>query len=399
MSNLTQNAIPRGIQAVRAESNIVELIKGVNTAFSEFRVTNDTRLDTIERQLEQDATIAASRQMGNFDSTKPASKFQAHYSQKPDYQASNEPVTTADFLRGVAGMKTTEAVRAALSTGTGTAGGYTVPSRLAPQILDQLQNQSATLQAGARIELIEPASTYTFACTDTLPTASWRTEAGNVVESDPGFRAAVASPKSLAFYFRMSRELLQDGRDLDRALNVAIAQAFAGAIDSAGLIGSGLSPEPRGIANTAGVHSVTNGTNGASLTSFAKILEAYATIASSDHNAPTALIAPHRDVLKLAGLADTLGQPLNRPPVLNAMQMIGTSRLPINLTAGTSTDTSQIIVGDFAELVYVTRENLTIGRLNEHFALTGEVAFVCHARVDVGVLRPKAFAVISGVRA
>jgi len=135
------------------------------------------------------------------------------------------------------------------------------------------------------------------------------------------------------------------------------------------------------------------------LTSFAKILEAYTAIVSSDHNAPTALIAPHRDVLKLAGLVDTLGQPLNRPPVLSAMQMIGTSRLPVNLATGTSTDTSQIIVGDFQELVYVTRENLTIGRLNEHFALTGEVAFVCHARVDVGVLRPKAFAVISGVRA
>ena len=393
------NTVPRGLQAAHAESSIPELIKGVNAAFSEFRAANDTRLDTIERQLEQDATLHAAHQMGNFASTKPASKFAAHYAAKPDYEASNEPISTADFLRGVAGMRTTEAVRAALSTGTGTAGGYTVPSRLAPQILDQLQNQSATLQAGARIELIEPASTYTFACTDALPTASWRTEAGNVQESDPGFRAVVAAPKSLAFYFKLSRELLQDGKDLDRALNVVIAQAFAGAIDRAGLIGSGLSPEPRGIANTVGVNVVTNGTNGASLTSYAKLLEAYASIVSSDHNAPTALIAPHRDVLKLAGLADTLGQPLNRPPVLNAMQMIGTSRLPINLTAGTSTDTSQIIVGDFAELVYVTRENLTIGRLNEHFALTGEVAFVCHARVDVGVLRPKAFAVISGVRA
>ncbi len=104
-------------------------------------------------------------------------------------------------------------------------------------------------------------------------------------------------------------------------------------------------------------------------------------------------------MLKFAGLTDTLGQPLNRPPVLSAMQFIGTSRLPVNITTGTSTDTSQIIIGDYKELVYVTRENLTIGRLNEHFALTGEVGFVCHARVDVGVLRPKSFCVISGVRA
>ena len=76
------NTVPRGLQAAHAESSIPELIKGVNAAFSEFRAANDTRLDTIERQLEQDATIAASRQMGNFD-TKPASRFQAHYAAKP----------------------------------------------------------------------------------------------------------------------------------------------------------------------------------------------------------------------------------------------------------------------------------------------------------------------------
>jgi len=377
---------------------IENVIPALTQAFGEFKSAQNDRVSAIEKQLELDATKAAYGQMHGTDASK-VSKFQAHYAAKPDYQASQEPVTTADFLRGVAGMKTTDAVRAALSTGTGSAGGYSVPSRLAPAILDQLQNQSATLRAGARIELIDAASTYTFAATDTLPTAAWRLESGNVAESDPGFRAVVAAPKSLAFFFKCSRELLQDGQDLDRALNVAIGQAFAKAIDAAGLIGSGTNPEPRGIANTVGVHAISNGTNGASLTTYAKILEAVGAIMTSDHAQPTALIAPHRDVLKFAGLADTLGQPLNKAPILSAMQMIGTSRLPTNLTVGSSTDCSQLILGDYSELVYVTRENLTIGRLNENFALTGQVGFVCHARVDVGVLRPKAFAVVSGVKA
>ena len=377
-------------------TDVKAVIDTLQNSFQDFKAEYDNRHATLQKGVEE---LAIRNAFAGPTVSPNVSKFQAHYSQKPDFQASNEPMTTADFLRGVAGMKTTEAVRATLSGGTGAGGGFTVPSRVAPAILDQLQNQSATLQAGARLELIDAASTYTFACTDTLPTASWRAESGPVLESDPGFRAVVAAPKSLAFYFKVSRELLQDGVDLERALNTAIAQAFAGAIDRAGLIGSGVAPIPRGIASTVGVHAVSNGANGASLNSYAKLMEAYGLIVGSDHAAPTAQVASHRDVMKLGGLVDTTGQPLNRPPVLSPLQFIGTSRLPTNLVTGTSNDTSQIVVGDFSELVYVTRENLTIGRLNESFALTGEVGFVCHARVDVGVLRPRAFAVISGSRA
>ena len=72
------NTVTRGIQAVRAEANIAEMIKDVNVAFSEFKAANDTRLGVIEKQLIDDATVAAAHQMGNFDTTKPASKFAAH---------------------------------------------------------------------------------------------------------------------------------------------------------------------------------------------------------------------------------------------------------------------------------------------------------------------------------
>ena len=40
----------------------------------------------------------------------------------------------------------------------------------------------------------------------------------------------------------------------------------------------------------------------------------------------------------------------------------------------------------------------SIQLLNELHAATGEVGFVCHARVDVAVLRPSVFAVVTGVK-
>ena len=398
MSNLTQNAIPRGIQAVRAEANIGQVIGELNTAFADFRNKNDTRLDTIERQLEQDATVAASRQMGNFD-TKPASRFQAHYAAKPDFQASSEPVAMQDFLKGIAGLKTTEGVRAALAGGVDTTGGFTIPSRLAPSVLDAMTAQSSVLTAGAGLTLIEPSQTFTTAAVDTVPTAAWRAESANIAESDPAFRAILAAPKSLAFFFKISRELLADGSDISRALTTAIAQSFALALDAAALRGSGTAPTPRGLLNTAGVHAVTSGANGATLANYNKLFEAVTAILSADHGMPSAAIMNPRSLVKLGSLLDTTSQPMQVPGMLQPLKLLQTSQIPVNLNVGTSTDCSEIYLGDFTQMQFIVRENVSIQLLRERFAETGQLAFVGHVRADVAVMRPKSFAVISGVRA
>jgi len=394
---MNENTTPRGIQSVRAESNIPELIRGVNAALGEFKAKNDTRLDTIERQLEQDATIAASRQMGNYD-TKPASKFQAHFAAKPDYQASSEPVEMQAFLKGIAGLKTTEGVRAALAGGVDTTGGFTIPSRLAPSILDAMTAQSSVLTAGAGLTLIEPSQVFTTAAIDTIPSAAWRAESGSIAESDPAFRAILAAPKSLAFFFKISRELLADGTDLSRALTTAIAQSFALALDAAALRGSGTAPTPRGLLNTAGVHSITSGANGSALTNYSKLFEGVTSILSADHSIPTAAIMHPRSLVKLGSLLDTTNQPMQVPGMLTNVKLLQTSQIPVNLTVGASTDCSEIYLGDFTQLQYIMRESVSIALLREAFATTGELGFVGHVRCDVAVLRPKAFAIITGVR-
>jgi len=395
---MNENTTPRGIQAVHAENSLPELIRGVNVALGEFKAKNDTRLDAIERQLEQDATIAASRQMGNFD-TKPASRFQAHYAKKPDYLASTEPIGMQDFLRGVAGMKTSEPVRAALSSGVGSEGGFSVPSRLAPQILDAMTAQSSVLTAGAGVELIDAASTYTTVIVDSVPTAAWRSEAGSIAESDPSFRGAVGVPYSGAFYFKISREVLADGQGLDAALTNVIGQSFAILLDGAALRGSGVAPVPRGLLNTTNVHAVTSGANGTALTNYSKLFEGVTSILSADHAMPNAAIMHPRSLVKLGSLLDTTNQPLNVPTMLQGVKLLQTSQIPTNLVVGTSNDCSEMYLGDFTQMKFIMREVVSIQLLRESFALTGQLAFVGHIRADVVVTRPKSFAIISGVRA
>ncbi|XAH21638.1 phage major capsid protein [Xylophilus sp. GW821-FHT01B05] len=329
-----------------------------------------------------------------------ADDVRSHYAGRSAAQsATTERFDLHDFVRGVAGMQTTAAVSASLSVGTDSSGGYAVPSIVMPGILEALMPASALLQAGAGIvPLDNGAKKFTFAAVDSVPTAAWRLENGDVQESEPTFRAVTAAPKSLAFYFKVSRELLADAGNMTAALTLAIAQAFAKELDRAGLRGSGTEPEPRGILNTPGVQVVANGANGAALAGYGGFFTATAALLGVNASVPTAAIMSPRSLVKLGGLVDSTGQPLRVPGMLENVKLLATPAIPDNITTGTSNDTSELYLGDFSRVVFMMREQMSIQLLREAFATTGQIGFMCHVRADVAVTYPQALAVVKGVR-
>jgi HK97 family phage major capsid protein len=324
--------------------------------------------------------------------------FTRHYAKKSGDE-DLQGLTFGDFVRGAANLNTSAVARKALSIGTDTTGGYAVPSMLMPDILAALVPQSALLSAGAGIiPMDEGAKTYTTAAVNAIPTAAWRLENGAVAESDPTFRAVVAAPKSLSFFFKLSRELLADAPNLENALRFAMAQSFSKALDSAGLRGSGTDPTPRGLLNVAGIQTVANGANGTALASYANFFSAAQAVLQVDGPMPTAAIMSPRSRVKLGSLLDTTNQPLNVPPMLQQMLQLSTSQVPNNLTVGSSTDCSEIYVGDFSLVSFIMRESVSIQPLSELFAGNGQIAFVGHVRADVAAWYPQAIALITGVR-
>lgn len=328
-------------------------------------------------------------------------KSAARSVQTPAFFSGSTPVDLGEFARGVLGLPCHEAIRASLATGVDADGGHLVPSVVMPRILEALVRASTLLQAGAGILPLEAgAKQFTVAGIDTLPQAGWREEGGTVPVSAPTFRAVIAKPKSLSVIVKMTRELLADAAQLGDALTTALAQAFAAEMDRVGLRGSGTDPEPRGTKGTTGVHAIANGTDGASLATgrYGKFHEAMQSILQANGPTPRAAIMSPRSQIVLGGQVDTTGQPLAVPPLLRELLMLSTSQIPDDQTVGGSNDCSDIYLGDFSRLFFAMRENLSIARLSELYAGTGEVGIVAHARVDVLVTYPKAMAVISGVR-
>ena len=328
--------------------------------------------------------------------------FRAHYASLGNgAMRGEEPPRLDDFLKGVARMKTTPSVQNALSVGTDSNGGYAVPSVVMPGILEALVPASALLTAGAGIiALSEGAKSFTTAAVDSIPTAGWRLESGTVPESSPTFRAVVAVPRSLSFFFKCSRELLMDAPNINGALYQIIAQAFAKELDRAGLIGTGTAPEPRGLLNTTNVQSVTNGAKGASLVSnrYANLFSGVQALLQADAPMPTAFIMSPRTKVGFAALVDSTTQPLEVPAMLADIPMIATSQISNALTVGTSSDCSQIFMGDFSRVSFMMREAIHIQLVDQLYAGTGEIGFFAHIRADVAVQYPKAFAVVTGVR-
>lgn len=338
-------------------------------------------------------SIVVNREAEGLQVLRTAQDFRSHYNTK------DAPMKLSAFLRGVARMKTTTEATRALSLGTDTAGGYAVPRVVMPEILAALVPASSLLSAGAGIvPLDDGAKDYSFAAVDALPVASWRFESGLIAESEPTFKNIVVTPRSLSFVVKISRELLADGRNVESALQLAIAQAFAKETDRVGLRGLGVAPEPRGLLNTVGINAVTNGAAGAVLAGYANLFSAVQGILQADAPMATAAIMAPRSLVKLGALVDTTGQPLMVPTMLKDVQLLSSSQIPINLTVGASTDCSEIYVGDFSKMIFGMRETLNIQLLEETYALNGQIGFLCHARMDVAVLYPKAFALVTGVR-
>ena len=328
-----------------------------------------------------------------------ADEFRAFYAaESPDFEP-EQRFGVGDFFRAVAGMRAPEAAQRALSVGTNSAGGYTVPNSLMPNIMASLVPVSSLLMAGAGIiPLDSGAKTMTWPAVSTIPTAAWRAEGGTVAATDPVFRAVVATPQSLSFRIDLSRELLADSEGLDAALQIAIAQSFAKEMDRAGLRGSGTAPEIRGILNTSGIQAVTNGTNGASLANYSNIFSAVQAILQADAPMPTAAIMSPRSLIRLGGLLDSTSQPMRVPDMIKPINLIATSQVPNALTVGTSSDCSEIYLGDFSTVSFVLRESPSVFLSRDLLAGTGQVSFICHARLDLIVRYPAALALVTGVR-
>ncbi|APY91878.1 phage major capsid protein [Burkholderia pseudomallei] len=406
---------PRGIQSVRAEvspGEVKAMLDTIGPAFASFRESVKADIEELRGGMDKMAIKMAGREMnGGADDAAAqqeqqpvhastglrGSQIGAFYRNRAQAAAAGafDPRANfgiADFIRGAAGMSVGDGVRAALSEGVGKDGGYAVPDVVMPRILGAMVRSSALLAAGASILPLDAAKSVSIAAVDKLPEPAWRNENAPVAIGGPAFRAVTATPRSIAIAVPISRELLADAVDMNRAVTLALAMAFSKAFDRAALVGSGNVPEPLGLYGMDGVKKIQQ--IGAKF-GYADMLAAYQAQTEADAPAPTSIIMAPRTLVGLAGLVDSTGQPLNAPALLDGVTRRTSVGVPTNL--GDGSNKSLAFIGNFNTVQFVLRENFNVRLLQETASSNGQLVFLCHARFDVVAQYPDAITVIEGV--
>jgi HK97 family phage major capsid protein len=287
-------------------------------------------------------------------------------------------------------------VKAALEGGTGTLGGFTVPTEITREFWDMLRARSVFIQAGAGTVMLNGVTRMIVLTKDA--TAVWRNENQSIGDHDIEVGAFELNPRSLSALVKVSYELLADSANIEEILTSALLGALSLELDRACLFGSGTQNQPVGLYNYPGIGALSQGTNGAVIANYDPLLDMLYELELANSAPPTAAIWHPRTARDLRKRKDTTNQPLMAPDPISGLPKLATTSVPINLTQGTAVGVaSPILMGNFGDAVLGMREELVIQKLDQTFAANGQVGFWAHLRADVGFARPKSFVKLDGV--
>jgi len=309
-------------------------------------------------------------------------------------------LSIGEILRAMVVGPKSDLERRALSEGTDSAGGFTVPDIVMATFIDRLRSAIVCIRAGAvTVPLSSDITKIARLLAD--PTVAWRAENAAVSESDPTFEAVTFAPKSLDVQFKVSRELVEDSMNIETMLETALLRSFAVEIDRACLYGAGTSNQPMGLRNLTGVNQVVmgGGTTAAQLLGFEKPIDALAALWTANVPSATAMLMAPRTLATLSKLreAATSGQQLIAPSVLTAFPWLQTTSIPISETQGASTTSSSLFFGDFSQMMLGIRTSMQIEVARELYRGNYQFGFFGHMRADMQVTHPEAFARLIGI--
>ena len=207
----------------------------------------------------------------------------------------------------------------------------------------------------------------------------------------------------------MSIELLEDAANAASIIESSLQAQLGLKLDQAILAGTGASAEPTGIRNHASVNTITSvGTP----TSYSQLTSAIKSIFESNYDRELrdiAWVTNPRDGATYDALADTTGQPLRPTPWASDLRRFSTTS--ISTTEGGGSNESYMLIGDFRQClvgmrttgvnIEVLREGTVSDSSGDEWNATTQLLRHVRAymRLDVALLRPSWFTVLSGVTA
>lgn len=327
------------------------------------------------------AKRAADEAIKAYEAKAPAIKSAGLAGMKSDEPAADESAVKSAFTAYVR----TGAIKAAMQVGTASEGGYLVPQTYSNELIRAMTEESVLRAAGARI--IPISGTQGFK----VPTLT-NSSAATLTAEEAAFNEAEATVGEITFVpnkytklVKVSDELLDDSR-IDVTSQILVpdaAQAFAAAENSAFVSGTGAG-QPQGILTGASL-----GKTAASATAIT-FDEIYDLIGSVfyGYRKNAKFLMNDATLTAVRKLKDSTGQYLWQPSNQAGVpdKLAGYPVYVLNTMPTIATGNKTILFGDFNYFWIADIGSMAMQRLNELYAVQGQVGFRWFKRVDSRVM-------------
>lgn len=277
----------------------------------------------------------------------------------------------------------------ALKTGSDPDGGYLVPDEFEHQLIQKLQEANIMRTIGHVIQT--NSGEHKIPVVASEGTAAWLDEEAAYTESNPQFIQVSLSAHKLGTLIKVSEELLNDSAfDLMSYLSGEFGRRLGNAEEQAFLTGTGTN-QPTGILNdTNGASAGVTAAKADALT-FDDLIDLFYSLKSPYRQ--NAVFVMSDDTIKaIRKLKDKNDQYIWQPSV-----QAGQPDMILNRPVYTSpymptlaASAKPILFGDFSYYWIADRQGRTFKRLNELYAVNGQVGFLGSQRVDAKVILPEA---------
>lgn len=282
----------------------------------------------------------------------------------------------AAFIEFVRGNHVPD-VRAALSIGTDSEGGYTVPESWARTLIAKLTDYVTMRQI---CDVITTSETQNLPLVADNGAAGWLDEAATYPESDIAFGNLQLGAHKLGRIMKVSEELLQDtGYPLEQEIARIFGLTFGLAEEAAFVTGDGTG-KPTGILVSADVGKTAAGASAITYDEAVDLVHSVREVYRMNAN----WLMKDSTAAMLRKLKSAEGVPLWQPSLQVGQpdQFLGYAVRTTEAMPAVATGVKSIAFGDFRNYRIGDRGGIFMQRLNEKYADTGQIGFRMRKRVD-----------------
>jgi len=309
-------------------------------------------------------------------------------------RASNEYKSAFwNAMRTRAGEGLDPTIRNALQVGTDTEGGYLVPDEFERTLIEALTEENI-FRSLAKV-ITTSSGDRKIPVVASKGTAAWIDEEGTITDTDDAFNQVSIGAYKLATMIKVSEELLNDSVfNLEAYIAKEFGRRIGNKEEEAFFIGDG-SGKPTGLLAATGGAQL--GVTAASATAITvdEVLDLFYAL-KAPYRKKAVFIMNDSTVKAIRKLKDGQGQYLWQPSLQAGTPDTILNR-PIYTSAYLPTIASaakSIIFGDLGYYWVADRQGRVFKRLNELFAVTGQVGFVATQRVDGKLILPEAVKIL-----